>query len=467
MSGSSAPVFRDGAPLRIAKPAIRLFLSGGGHRATIGSAGAICALVDLGNWNEVTEVISVSGGSVTNAALVRGHTSEHSRDLPTADDAKLVGDPRPALKDLIDRLLGDRASLVATPTRVAIMAFFVVSFALLALGFAAALGVGSLRLPTALVLLLGMSTPFVVVMLFRQGLGWLWSDIVKALVDGRKVALAPSNAPRRYLFCASGLSSGVPYYFWAQGDAPTVTWGELLQGGYSLHDAVLASTSLPGVGAVRAPSASRNEVLVDGGVSGIFGQQREVSFERHAKDAFRGEVQRVAIDAGRHSVAYKEGMSPLTRFSILFALSRWLKASLEATYINDLGDFKGGHLVRLCRDPSMPATAGVHGAALDRAREETSNLGLFGVNRATTVDALISGYVATRLAFQPSVASDDLQLGLTSAGTALGLGDSLTLRWQELSLLREVLDPACRSERTLWWGSKRSGDGAHQHREVP
>lgn len=465
MSGSPAPIFRDGEPLRIAKPAIRLFLSGGGHRATIGSAGAICALVDLGNWNEVTEVISVSGGSVTNAALVRGNSSKHSRDLPTAADSSPEGDPRPALKELIDRLLSDRASLVATPTRIAIMAFFVLSFAFLALGFAAALGLGSLRLPTALVLLLGVFTPFFVVTLFRQGLGWLWSDIVKELVDGREVALAPSKAQRRYLFCASGLSSGVPYYFWVQGDAPTVTWGELLQSGYSLHDAVLASTSLPGVGAVRAPSELHNEVLVDGGVSGIFGQQREVPFERHAKDTFRGEVQRVAIDAGRHSVAYKQGMSPLTRLSILFALSRWLKASLEATYINDLGDFKGGHLVRLCRDPSMFPTAGVHGAALDRAREETSKLGLFGVNKATTVDALISGYVATTLAFQPSVSSSDVLVGLTSAGTALGLGDSLTLRWQELSVLG-VPDSPCRLERTHWWRSLPSGDGAHQHREV-
>jgi hypothetical protein len=461
MSGSAPPVFRDAAPLRIAKPPIRLFLSGGGHRATIGSAGAICALVDLGKWDDVTEVISVSGGSVTNAALVRGQSSVRHGNASSSTRIVSEVDPRPALKDLIDRLLGDRASLVATPTRVAIMGFFAASCALLLLGFAAALGVGSLHLPAALVLLLGVSTPFFVVMAFRQGLGWLWSDIVKALVDGRKIALTPSEANRRYLFCASGLSSGVPYYFWAQGHAPTVTWGELLQSGYSLHDAVLASTSLPGVGAVRAPSTLRNEVLVDGGVSGIFGQQREVPIERHAKDTFRGEVQRVAIDAGRHSVAYREGMSPLTRFSILFALSRWLKASLEATYINDLGDFQGGHLIRLCRDPSMAPATGVNGAALDRVRDGTSNLGLFGVNRATTVDALISGYAATRLAFQPSLSTSELLVGLTKTGEALGLSNSLANRWQELSLVG-VPDPASRSERTHWWHSLRRGDGAHQ-----
>jgi hypothetical protein len=434
MSGSStAPVFRDGSPVRVVRPPIRLFLSGGGHRATIGSAGAICALVDMDTWRDVTEVISVSGGSVTNAALVRGHSSSPSEPSSLEITPEGHSDPRPALKDLIDRLLGDRASLVATPTRVAILGFFALSISLLLLGFAAALGLGPLRLPSPVALLLGVSTPFVVVMLFRQGLGWIWSDIVKALVGGQHIALAPSAAARRYLFCASGLSSGVPYYFWAQGQAPLITWGELLQTGYTLHDAVLASTSLPGVGAVRAPSTLRHEVLVDGGVSGIFGQQREAAIERHAKDTFRGDVQRVAIDAGRHSVAYKEGLSPLTRFSILFALSRWLKASLEATYINDLGDFKGGQLIRLCRDPSMTPSAGSNGAALDRARERTSNLGLFGVNNDTAVDALVAGYVATRLAFQPAITSVDLLRGLSTSGVALGLGDSMARRWQELS----------------------------------
>jgi hypothetical protein len=448
MSGNhaapTAPVFRDGTAKRPAKPPIRLFLSGGGHRATIGSIGAICALVDLGNWADVNEVISVSGGSVTNAALVRGHTEGQRYRQPTESreggsspesEAGSINDPRPALAELIGRLLKDRASLLATPRRRAIMGFFACSVVVLGLVFATSLGFGPVHLPAGLILLIGVATPMAVVMLARLGLGWLWSDIVSALVDGRNVPLQGSVADRRHLFCASGLASGVPYYFWANGDAPSIAWGELLQTGYSLHDAVLASTSLPGVGAVRAPSTLRNEVLVDGGVSGIFGQQREVAIERQAKDTFRGEPQRIAIDGGRHSVAYKEGLSPLTKFSILFALSRWLKASLEATYINDLGDFKDGQLIRLCRDPSMMPTNGANGAALDRVREATSKLGLFGVNKATTGDAVLAGYVATRLAFQPTTPSEDLLVGLRTTGVALGLGDSLAVRWQELSEL--------------------------------
>ncbi len=433
MSDSGVGIFRDGAPVRAVKPPIRLFLSGGGHRASIGAAGAICALVDLGTWIDVTEVISVSGGSVTNAALVRGHSVSSSAQISSATDAGAQNDPRPALRVLIDRLLVDRASLVATRTRKATMGFLATTVVVLLFMFALALGATPIHLPTPLILLLGVLTPFFVVMLSRLGMGWIWGDVVKALVDGKEFPLQPSSSQRRYMFCASGLSSGVPYYFWSQGAAPQVAWGEVLQSGYTLHDAVLASTSLPGVGAIRAPVELRNEVLVDGGVSGIFGQQREIPLQRQAKDTFRGEVQRVAIDAGRHSVAEKRELSLLTRFSILFALSRWLKASLEATYINDLGDFNDGQLVRLCRDPSMTPTAGVHGPALDRVREETSKLGLFGINKATTVDALISGYVATRLAFQPTTSSVDLLVGLTTTGTALGLGDSMALRWQELT----------------------------------
>jgi hypothetical protein len=33
-------------------------------------------------------------------------------------------------------------------------------------------------------------------------------------------------------------------------------------------------------------------------------------------------------------------------------------------------------------------------------------------------------------------------------------------------IIKGVPDPACRSERTLWWDSKRSGDGARQREGV-
>jgi Patatin-like phospholipase len=439
------PVFRDGALVKPVKPPIRLFLSGGGQRATIGSAGAICALVDLGVWGDVTEVISVSGGSITNGALVASLPhSEPSQAAPPFQSSQPSqpppqpsepgdDDPRPALRGMLERLIADKAGALATGKRKLVMVFFAVATALWLALMAASFGFGPVRLPSGIALVLGVATPVVVVMTVRLGAGWIWTDFVGTIVGGREVSLRASSTSRRYLFCAAGLSSGVPYYFWSHSSTPTVAWGELLQSGYTLTDAVLASTSLPGIGLIHAPEALRREALVDGGVSGIFGQQREVSIQRHAKDTFRGDVIRVAIDAGRHSVAYTKPLAALTRFSVLFALSRWLKASLEATYINDIGDFHDGHLVRLCRDPSMATTPGVHGAALDLARQQTSQLGLFDVTGKTAVEPILAGYVSTRLAFQPAISSEDLLIGLRVTGAALGLGDSLAQRWQELS----------------------------------
>jgi hypothetical protein len=135
MSGNIAPIFRDGAPVKAVKPPIRLFLSGGGHRASIGSVGAICALVDMGTWGNVEEVISVSGGSITNAALVRGHTLSAPSQEEPENTVSLGRDPRPGLKLLIDRMLDDRASLVATPTRKAILGFLAAAIVTLMLAW--------------------------------------------------------------------------------------------------------------------------------------------------------------------------------------------------------------------------------------------------------------------------------------------------------------------------------------------
>lgn len=54
-------------------------LSGGGHRATLFSLGALLYLVDAGCNTLVDSVVSVSGGSITNAAVA------HGCDFPTVD----------------------------------------------------------------------------------------------------------------------------------------------------------------------------------------------------------------------------------------------------------------------------------------------------------------------------------------------------------------------------------------------
>ncbi len=52
------------------KPDDRTFavaLSGGGHRATVFTLGGVVALVDLRLNHHVSQIASVSGGSITNA----------------------------------------------------------------------------------------------------------------------------------------------------------------------------------------------------------------------------------------------------------------------------------------------------------------------------------------------------------------------------------------------------------------
>lgn len=50
-------------------PSIKVALSGGGHRASLFSLGVLLALVDLGLNKRVTQIASVSGGTITNAFI--------------------------------------------------------------------------------------------------------------------------------------------------------------------------------------------------------------------------------------------------------------------------------------------------------------------------------------------------------------------------------------------------------------
>lgn len=51
------------------KPSLAVALSGGGHRATLFTLGALMYLVDAGVNQQVTSIASVSGGSLTNALV--------------------------------------------------------------------------------------------------------------------------------------------------------------------------------------------------------------------------------------------------------------------------------------------------------------------------------------------------------------------------------------------------------------
>ena len=70
-------MLRDGSALRqmlddrISKGGFAIALSGGGHRATLATLGALIAIVDRGLGSKVIQVASVSGGSITNAFVAQ------------------------------------------------------------------------------------------------------------------------------------------------------------------------------------------------------------------------------------------------------------------------------------------------------------------------------------------------------------------------------------------------------------
>ena len=66
-ASASEEVLRD----RIRKGGFAVALSGGGHRATLATLGALMAIVDRGLGPKVIQVASVSGGSITNAFVAQ------------------------------------------------------------------------------------------------------------------------------------------------------------------------------------------------------------------------------------------------------------------------------------------------------------------------------------------------------------------------------------------------------------
>lgn len=66
-ASTSAEVLHD----RISAGGFAIALSGGGHRATLATLGALMAIVDRGLGSKIIQVASVSGGSITNAFVAQ------------------------------------------------------------------------------------------------------------------------------------------------------------------------------------------------------------------------------------------------------------------------------------------------------------------------------------------------------------------------------------------------------------
>ena len=155
---------------------VRLFLSGGGHRASLGGVGAISALHGAQRWGEVTEVVSVSGGSLLNGAL-----------LALRDPEDLVDDPLPALGRFVARLLDDPMRLLGSPRRAGLVAGVVLTVsAAVALAVTVAGGIG----PSGwwrsgwVCLLVGLTAaPVVVSVARRLASAMRWRSVIASSTD--------------------------------------------------------------------------------------------------------------------------------------------------------------------------------------------------------------------------------------------------------------------------------------------
>lgn len=439
---------------------IRLLLSGGGHRAAVGSLGAIAYLAYSGRWDDVDEVVSVSGGSVANAALA----------VATPHD-----DPWTVVSAALERMDRDQGRVWANWRRLLILVRYLAAFSVVIAVIVVSTGFGPV-IPRAVSLMVGVAA---VPLLVRLG-GMCAHDLTRdfiSVITGRSLAVLAGdpNVSRAHLFCASGLSSGTPYLLWtgrpfAEGGDPS--WGTELQAPYSVVDAAAASISLPFLGRVRSPKQSPNsevlaggEILVDGGVSGIFGEQAGTPFRRTPADTDRsGDKQLIAIDAGRHISSPSQFVRRLERFSVTATLLRWLKASLEATYVNDLVDLAPHTLVRLCEsedfladheaarpeaseldEPAavpMPllmamrlANERAHGVddrvthRLNAIRSSMAGLNLFNLTSERLDVAVTTGFAATMITMEPASSEKEIAEALRYADSHLALGDRLSLAW--------------------------------------
>ncbi len=455
----------------------------------MGSIGTILYLIQAGVWADVDEIVSVSGGSTASAAIL-----VHGGD---SDDDTITG-----MRTLFERAVRDRVLPTRTPRRVALSAATLLTFVGLMLVVLGAVGRGPVPMPDnrVVALLIGLSTVPIASLVSRRALAALLTDYLQTLLDPKALLDAYGARRRQHVFCVTGLSSGVPYYFWAGGGTafgaggklsgprmardPNAMWGAALQAGYGVVEAVYSSGALPGIARVRSPQpftaddqsvlAPERELLVDGGVTGIFGDQIAHRWAWSPMDSYRGDQPSTyVVDGGRHIRATGRAANFLGRLSVSVLLSRWLKVSLEATYVNDLialTDNADTSVIRLCtrrlpiraegsqpslrrragpgetryRDASSSRDSGIRvdvprrddrtamSTRLDALRRDSGTVGLFGLTSRAAALLVVTGFVAAA-AGDPGFTDEDITAGLARAGASLGVGAALHKIWIDTS----------------------------------
>lgn len=366
----------------------QLFLGGGGWRGAFSGIGAIAYLVDCKKWTDVTTVVGVSGGSFVAGRLML--------------EADGGAEPTEALRNLSCELLALRGPL---QRRIALLA--VLS-------------------PVAIVpggLYLGR----------RLG-GRLFASLTRLVFGDREPV---SGTRRRYVICATGQDSALPYFFVPGAPPqPGLAPGPEV---WPVRAAVAASSALPGLGGHRTtavpdlrrdPTRGRPELLVDGGLGGIFGTQW---WDRHRGAEgtlyFRDptEESSLIIDAGRNH-RRPRGLGRLSTLSTIGMLSRWVQIALDNAYqrmLRQLADPSNGGTTRVARTAETDIADRHHERArtsiavrkLEHGRRRVRRFGLLGLNEHNARLTMTVAIAACLIEFETE---DDAAISarLTTIGAA-------------------------------------------------
>jgi len=414
----------------------------------VGCAGAIAYLAQHGWWDAIDEVVSVSGGSITNASLMTGGT-------------QTVDDTFASLDRFYERATTDTGQPWKDPKRFVALALMatpvLVVIALVLMAVDLVPGPSVLDKPI-IGLGIGLLAPTICSLAIRRGAGAYLRNYLESLTNGASASLTGFGGGRRqHVICASGLSTAHPYYLWggganftAGGDLslqptphdPSSLWGAAVQGDYSVADAVFASSSLPTLAQVEASLAesgqhaapTRSELLIDGGISGIFGGQISAGMRKQQEQRSSTEAGHIiVIDSGRHVRPPSRIGQMIQRVSIAGLLARWLKVSLETSYQRDLLELDDSHLIRIAEGQAEhgPSADGVR-VRFDELRTRTAQMSLANYDAERAKNAFVTGWVGAALCLDPACTIESVRSGLTAVGDQMNRGDAFVDYWDAL-----------------------------------
>ena len=411
---------RDGDAVGL-EPIKLLMLGGGGWRGAFGAIGAVMYLHDTQCWSDVRDVVSISGGSFVAAAL----------GADGVDDT----DPSAALGDLIRGLLS-----IGGPVR----------RRLAALGLLLPLGV----------------VPPVLLLATRWLASKFWRNLLRRVFGDRRPR---QSGAHRYVICATGRESAMPYYFCA-GDrhdnidghdvaGPDVAGPDADPGRqWIIRDVVLSATALPWVTGTRtrnrrdgldSSDRGRGEVLIDGGVTGMFGNQ---FFQRPPWATASGDGARtLVVDSGRVHRRGGRVLEWVTSMSTVAMLGRWLQIALDSAFRNEIyrtsaaSPISAGtdavplrtHLVRVAEtdeaDLHSPGwTFSERARRIEHGRRIVHRFGLTGLNERNALTTIVVAVAACAAEFEADPGIESISTRLHDIGARLGVGNKLVDVWRAL-----------------------------------